>query len=133
MKTISRHKQRIWALEILYSLDLQEKLNKDLAVKRCQKYKEEKNIKQEKEYYFEKIVLGVIENREEIDKLIEKRAIDWKVKRMAYLDRNILRIAIWEIDSKIPIGVAINEAVEIAKEYGSEKSSSFINGILAPQ
>lgn len=131
MKTISRHKQRIWALQILYSLDLREKLQEDIAEKQCKKFREEKHIEDGEKYYFEKIVFGVIKMREELDKIINEKAIDWEVKRMAYIDRNILRIAIFEIKSKMPVGVAINEAVELAKEYASDKSFSFINGILS--
>ena len=82
-------------------------------------------------YYFEKIVKGVLTQQGKYDQQINLKAIDWKINRMALIDRNILRIALYELDNNLPVGVVINEAVELAKEYGDEKSASFINGILA--
>jgi N utilization substance protein B len=77
-------------------------------------------------------VQGVLENRESIDELISSKAIDWKLDRMANVDRNILRIAVFEsmYERLVPVGVAINEAVELAKVYGDEESSKFVNGVL---
>ena len=63
------------------------------------------------------IVLGVINNRVTLDEEIDKRAINWSIERIGYVERNILRIALFEIQEEVPIAVAINEAVEIAKEY----------------
>ncbi|MFO7814354.1 MAG: transcription antitermination factor NusB [Halanaerobiales bacterium] len=129
---ISRHKQRTWAMQIMYGLDVQRSINKEDALKEIEKRKKEEKIKRkEKNYYFEKLVLGVIENQEYIDKTIEKNAIGWHLYRMPVVDRNILRIALFEIIDELAIGIVINEAVELAKEFGSEKSSSFINGVLS--
>ena len=78
------------------------------------------------------LVKGVLPNLTEIDVLIEKHANNWTLERMANIDRNILRIAIYEIvfvDS-IPKSVSINEAVELAKKYSTENSFGFVNGVL---
>jgi len=78
------------------------------------------------------VVRGVLENLSKIDELINKYSDDWSVNRMASTDRNILRLAIYEIlyCQDIPVSVSINEAVEIAKKYGDEQSYKFINGLL---
>lgn len=129
---LTRHQQRIWAMQILYGLDVQRSLKKDTALKEIELKKLQNNIKNnDQAYYFEELVLGVIDNLEEIDTKIEKNAIGWHLFRMPVVDRNILRIAIYELITKLPVGVAINEAVELAKEFGTEKSSNFINGVLS--
>lgn len=78
-------------------------------------------------------VMGVLEKQEEIDAELERCSIGWKVKRMAKVDLTILRLALYEMkyDDKVPVSTAINEAVELAKNYGQEHSPSFVNGILA--
>ncbi len=95
---------------------------------------EEKSEEAEKAFgYAEKVLKGVSENLSEIDGLIGKYAINWEVKRMPGIDRNIMRIAIYEMrfaKEKLPVTVAVNEAVELAKTFGTEKSSRFINGVL---
>lgn len=78
------------------------------------------------------INVGTMENRESIDNLISKYSANWKIGRISKIDKQILRMAIFELIylHDIPKSVVINEAIEIAKKYGSEESSSFINGIL---
>lgn len=81
----------------------------------------------------ESVYRGVIDKRDQIDELIGKYAKGWRVDRLAILDKNILRIGIFEmlyLDPPTPPEVMINEAVELAKTYGTEKSPKFINGIL---
>ena len=82
--------------------------------------------------FAEKIALGTEENLNKIDNLISSIALNWKLERMGYIDRNILRMAAYEIFflDEIPPVVSINEAIEIAKIYGTEDSPKFINGIL---
>ena len=82
--------------------------------------------------FAEKLIRGAIEKKLDIDASIEKFAKKWKIDRMAIVDRNIMRIATYEMlfCPEIPPVVSINEAVEIAKTFGGEESSSFINGIL---
>ncbi len=75
----------------------------------------------------------IIEKLEEIDDMINKRAKGWTTGRMGKVDLTILRLAVYEIvfDEDVPTGVAINEAVELAKKFGQEESSGFVNGVLA--
>lgn len=83
-------------------------------------------------FFILKEVNGVLDNLSSIDKVINKYSEDWTVSRMASTDRNILRLAVYEIlyCHDIPVSVSINEAIEFAKKYGDEKSYKFINGLL---
>lgn len=82
--------------------------------------------------YARQIVTGVVEHHEEIDDLLETYSQGWALDRMPTLDRAILRVAVWEIlfNSEVPDAVAVNEAVELAKELSTDDSGSFINGLL---
>lgn len=82
--------------------------------------------------FVEELVHGVLANQAKMDQLIAQYAPEWPVAQMAIIDRNVLRIAIFElaIDCSTPVKVAINEAVELAKLYGSESSARFVNGVL---
>ena len=82
--------------------------------------------------FTEQLVNGVLSNLQQLDHEIEERSHNWKLNRMSFIDRNILRIAIFEMLScdEIPPKVSINEAIEIAKIYGDKNSAAFINGIL---
>ena len=82
--------------------------------------------------YARQLILGICEHQKNIDKLISSRSHNWRVERMALVDRNILRIAAFEMQHKddVPATVAINEALEIAKRYAEPDSVGFINGIL---
>lgn len=84
--------------------------------------------------YLSKLVLGVVENKAEIDKLIVENLEKWSLDRLATVDRNLLRIAVYELKyfrSEIPENVILDEAIEIAKIYGDDQSSKFINGVLS--
>jgi N utilization substance protein B len=78
------------------------------------------------------LVDGVKAHMEEIDALIVRASINWRLDRMPRVDRNVLRIAVYELlhTPEVPVAVAINEAIEIGKKFGTEESGSFINGIL---
>jgi N utilization substance protein B len=78
------------------------------------------------------LLSGVLEKRAEIDAIIERTAPAWPTEQLSPIDRNILRVAIREflVDNLTPVGAAINEAVEMAKKFGSESSGKFINGVL---
>jgi len=82
--------------------------------------------------YFLEIINGVLNSLKEIDEVIDNNAKDWSIDRIAKMDLPILRVAIYEMKHRedIPIGVSINEAVELAKKYGSDDSAKFINGLL---
>ncbi len=76
---------------------------------------------------------NIIEKLKEIDEMINKQAKGWTTQRMGKVDLTILRLAVYEIvfDEEVPTGVAINEAVELAKQFGKDESSAFVNGVLA--
>ena len=82
--------------------------------------------------FLENLVAGVYARQEELDGVIEKHVQGWALNRLARVDLTILRMAAYELMymPEVPVGVAINEAVELAKAYGEDKSSGFINGIL---
>ncbi len=82
--------------------------------------------------FFLELVTGVMADRESIDRLLDKWAKNWKISRMPVVDRNIMRLAVFELLKKpdIPASVSINEAVEIGKKFGTRDSGPFINGVL---
>jgi len=82
--------------------------------------------------YIERIYDGILEHQPEIDALLGERTVGWKFERLALLDRNILRVGVYELlyCDDIPGEVALDEAVELAKKYGTEQARSFVNGIL---
>lgn len=92
------------------------------------------NFEPTKEVYpfFEKLVVGVVAERDEIDALIERYSSNWKISRMSCVDRNVMRIAVYELlyCSDIPAKVSINEAIDVGKKFGTVESGAFINGIL---
>lgn len=82
--------------------------------------------------FFEKLVRGVLEGRDEIDTFIERYSSNWKISRMSCVDRNVMRIAVYELlhCPDIPSKVSINEAIDVGKKFGTVESGAFINGIL---
>jgi len=92
---------------------------------------EDSSLPEDTSAFTRELVLKVLENRGTIDELIQKFAPAWPLQQMAVVDRNILRLAIYELLSAVvPAKVAINEAVELAKAFGSDSSPKFINGVL---
>lgn len=89
-------------------------------------------LSMEEQKFAYRLVEGVLANREQMDKLIQRFSPEWPVDQIATIDRNILRIALYEfgISRETPIKVAINEAVELAKAFGSDSAPSFVNGVL---
>ena len=92
----------------------------------------EEQLQEENTRFINELVSGVIQNSQIIDEHIRKYAPNWPPEQLSAVDRNILRLAIFEIllDNRVTVKVAINEAVELAKMYGSDSSSRFINGVL---
>ncbi|MBE0481013.1 MAG: transcription antitermination factor NusB [Dehalococcoidia bacterium] len=92
----------------------------------------ERSLPDEALSYARDLINGVIKNRDRLDSTIEAYAPSWPVNQLSPVDRNILRLAIYEIlmENKVPLKAAINEAVELAKIFGSNNSSRFINGVL---
>jgi len=83
--------------------------------------------------YARRIVAGVIETRDEIDRRLAETAEHWTIERMAVIDRNVLRLAVWELvtdDEEVPPKVVLNEAIELGKRFSTAQSGAFINGIL---
>ena len=82
--------------------------------------------------YARHLVEGTVENLEMIDAVIRRHAENWRLERMPAIDRNILRLAVYEMmhESKVPKVVIVDEAIELAKKFGAESSSSFVNGLL---
>jgi N utilization substance protein B len=134
----SRRRAREIALQILYQLDAQAELDERLAIALFWKsfsLEEESPhpVDDETREFAERLVQGVWEERAELDELIGKASKNWRVERMARVDRNLLRLALYEMrhgGDAVPAKVAINEAIEIAKRYGTSESPAFINGVL---
>lgn len=125
-----RTQSREIALIILYQHDITARaMEKSTA----QYWEEcEEDVHAEIKEFVHRLVFGVDKAREAIDKLIAQYATNWQLKRMAVIDRNILRIGVYELfyAPDIPPKVAINEAIELAKKYGDLESGKFVNGIL---
>lgn len=124
-----RRTARILAISILYQREIRPiELLEDLIYYTLMMDEYEVSVV----HFAQKLVRGVEENSEDIDNVIARHADNWSVSRMATMDRNIMRMAIFEIKylDDIPPNVSINEAVEIAKNYSTEKSGEFVNGVL---
>ena len=124
----ARRKARVLALQALYEVDsvgheVEGVVTRLLA---------EGGLSEQNADFARELVSGVIQNKEKIDQHIQSLAPAWPVEQIPVVDRNILRLAIFEIllDNKVPVKVAINEAVELAKTFGSDSSSRFVNGVL---
>ena len=139
-----RTRAREFALQILYQTDITKGNLQEIMADFWRNKSdvnlssnEKKVIETDKEddeirAYAERLAAGTHEKTEMIDKIIERFAENWEMARMAYVDRNILRLSTYELlhMEDIPVKVAINEAVELAKRYGEADSSKFVNGIL---
>ena len=123
-----RRKARVVALQVLFEADLAGHDAGEALAWRV----EEVSLPQEGVDFAGELVRGVLTNKDKIDSMIQSRAPAWPVSQIAVIDRNILRIAIFEIllDNRVPTKVAINEAVDLAKTFGSDNSSRFVNGVL---
>ena len=123
-----RHKARTIALQVLYEVDSAAR-PADSVVERLLS---ETDLNEETAAFVRELVAGAIGNKDKIDRSIKKYAPAWPLEQIAMIDRNILRLAIFEIlfDNKVPVKVAVSEAVELAKTFGSESSPKFVNGVL---
>jgi len=130
----TRRMAREVALQILYQLDVQEELPSDDAVALFwSSFGEGGDPAGDGHRAFaEVLVRGVREHLGEIDAVIARASRNWRLERMARVDRNLLRLAVYELkcSADVPAKVAINEAIEIAKRFGTAESPAFINGIL---
>ncbi len=135
---MSRRQAREAALQALFQLDLnpadredQQEMYESLAIDNVLGEAEQMSVRDRG--YMEQLVKGTLANKAEIDDLIARSSREWKVSRMAAVDRNITRMAAYEMffqEEKLTPGIAINEAVELAKKFGSDDSGRYVNGIL---
>lgn len=124
----ARRKVRMLAVQALYEADsvgheAEKVLDRSLS---------EEELSEDNANFARDLVKGVVQNKEKIDENIRRFAPAWPIAQIPVIDRNILRLAIFEIllDNKVPVKVAINEAVELAKLFGSDSSPKFVNGVL---
>lgn len=130
----NRHLGRIIALQTLYEQDFRQEcedkdFNLEAVLRRnIERYKETIEDKD----FIEQLVKGVNQNVDKIDDIIRPVAPEWPIEQIARMDRIVLRMGVYELnfDTKVPPKVAINEAVELAKAFGGDNSSKFINGVL---
>lgn len=123
-----RRKARITALQALFEIDSVGHSPESAAARLV----EENSLSAEAASFAQELIQGVLTHREKLDNVIQSYAPTWPLEQMAIIDRNILRLAIFEvtITKKVPVKAAINEAVELAKTFGSDSSPKFINGVL---
>ncbi len=124
----SRTKARSIALQVLYEIDLSGHQAFIALDERLEEEPLEKNLAE----FARQIVVGVLPLIERLDVQIARNAPEWPMDQVATIDRNILRIALWEfaVAQVTPVKVAINEAIELAKTYGSDSTPRFVNGVL---
>jgi N utilization substance protein B len=128
MATNPRRRARVAALQALYESDM----STHAALAALDRLADEERLSEELTAFARSLVEGVIEQRSAIDDVIRQAAPQWPVEQISAIDRNILRLAIREIlmNNGAPVRAAINEAVELAKSFGSDSSARFVNGVL---
>jgi N utilization substance protein B len=126
--TSTRHKARTIALQALYEVDSAARPAGTVV----ERLLAESKLSEENAVFVRELVTGTIRHQDAIDHDVQKYAPARPLEQIAMIDRNILRLAIFEIlfDNKVPVKVAVSEAVELAKTFGSESSSKFVNGVL---
>jgi N utilization substance protein B len=124
-----RRRARSLALQALYEIDSVGHLPEEVVARHLEK---SQSLGEEAAAFFRRLVLGTLEAASALDGLISECAPEWPVGELAAVDRNILRLALWEfaVSGETPIKVAINEAVELAKRFGSDSAPRFVNGVL---
>ena len=124
----NRRKSRELAMQALFYMDMIQNDSNELLERFCLNFTFSKKARP----FFLKLVKGVIQAKPEIDSIIETFSDNWKINRMSCVDRNIMRIAVYELlyCQDIPSKVSINEAIDVGKKFGTEESGAFINGIL---
>lgn len=127
----NRHLARSLALQSLYEWDFHS-LGQDKAIEILERNLSEFAPEMDERLFALALINGVLKNKEEIDTAIGHFAPDWPIERITTVDRNVLRMGIYELvfDQEIPSKVAINEAIELAKTFGGESSGKFVNGVL---
>jgi N utilization substance protein B len=128
----ARHRSRKRALQVLFEWDIRrDSIDGAIGHYYDTLYSEENETKPKTDRFMEELVRGTVARSEEIDRIIQERAENWRIERMAVVDRNILRLAIFELTKKeVPPPVIIDEALELARQFSADESVSFINGVL---
>lgn len=128
----SRRLSRCRAVQVLYECDLREVSAEDaLRDYYASLYSEENETRPDADEFMETLVLGAFAKRDELDALIGEASANWKLERMPVVDRNVLRMAIFELQSGgTPTAVVIDEAIEVARRYSGDEAARFVNGIL---
>ena len=128
---MSRRELREQIFKMLFRIEFHEGMEMEEQMRLF--LEEEEEISKEDSEYIRNKYENIVEHLEEIDASINEKAKVWKTSRMAKVELSLIRLAVYEIqyDEDIPAGVAINEAVELAKKYGADSSPAFINGVLA--
>jgi len=123
-----RRRAREIALQVLYQLDIDQGNSQEVLNLYWENFRPSEKARE----FCQRLVEGVCRNRGQIDQLIEENSEHWTLKRMPMVDRNILRLAAFELFHcpDIPFKATLNEAIELAKKYGTDESSAFINGVL---
>ena len=123
-----RRRSRELALQALFYMDMNQNASQEMLQRFCDHF----NPPEKSRPFFLKLVGGVIQAMPQIDRMIERFSKNWKLDRMSGVDRNVMRIAVYEIlfCEDIPPKVSINEAIDIGKKFGTEDSGAFINGIV---
>ncbi len=123
-----RRLARELALQALYEIDL---VGHPPALVLHERLGAEAELNSRIESYARKLVTGILASLEHLDHYIQSHAPEWPLDQVAVIDRNVLRLALYEFTAgKVPVKVAINEAVELAKEFGADSSPRFVNGVL---
>jgi N utilization substance protein B len=128
----ARHRSRRRALQVLFEWDMR-KDSIDGAIAHYYEtlYSEEGENRPKPDKFMEELARGTVANAGTIDKQIEAKSEHWRLERMAIVDRNILRLAIYEFSQRVvPAPVIIDEAIELARQFSNDESISFINGVL---
>ncbi|MDI6785679.1 MAG: transcription antitermination factor NusB [bacterium] len=128
---IKRRWARELTLKILYASDITNQIETEDSLEELS-WSEDKKVSKSVSIYAQKLVQGIRENASSIDKVISKYSKNWKISRQSVIDRNILRMAVYELIYclDIPNIVVIDEAIELSKKYSDKDSPSFINGVL---
>ncbi|MGC9056626.1 MAG: transcription antitermination factor NusB [Candidatus Saccharicenans sp.] len=126
--TGKRRKARECALQILFQLEFGDESIEEVF----RDFWKHQRVSPEVKEYCEILVRGISQNKLEIDNLIQQASRNWRLDRMAVVDRNVLRIAVYELKSEknLPVPVIIDEAIEIAKKFSGQEAAIFINGLL---
>jgi len=123
-----RRRAREIALQVLYQLDISQADSREVWDLYWENFRPSAKARE----FCQRLIEGVRQNQDQIDQLIEENSENWSLKRMAIVDRNILRLAAFELlhCPDIPFKATLNEAIELAKKFGTDDSGAFINGIL---